>query len=196
MDETGLGAVFRQAWGRDTCDPHDLAEWTAGNPARGQCGVTALITQELLGGDLVLGEVFVDGAKVGHHYWNRLPGGREIDFTADQFRPDEVVTGGQIQERPPGPPRRCREQYEILRARVSGRISPGCQEGSRPGVRKDLARVSGMVAQGGRRRDAEAGTIGPGEAPQVGEPPAVGDLADTVRPGIAAGQLGVHAVEA
>jgi hypothetical protein len=80
--------------------------------------VTALIIQDLLGGELVLGEVFTEDTKVGYHYWNRLPGGRDVDLTADQFYPQEVVVGGQVQQRPPGPPRRCRRQYEILRHHV------------------------------------------------------------------------------
>ncbi|WP_305788245.1 YunG family protein [Symbioplanes lichenis] len=113
-----LRPALRAAWGRDTCDPHDLDDWTPRNPARGQCGVTALVVQDLLGGELVLAEVHVAGVKVGHHYWNRLPGGREIDFTADQFRTEERVVGGAVQSRPAGPPGRCREQYELLRGRL------------------------------------------------------------------------------
>jgi hypothetical protein len=113
-----LRPILRVSWGPDTCDPHDLQDWRPENPARGQCGVTALVVQELLGGELVLGEVFVEKTKVGHHYWNRLPDGRDVDFTADQFHPAEVVTGGQVQPRPPHAPTRCREQYELLRRRV------------------------------------------------------------------------------
>ena len=78
--------AVRSAWGIDTCDPHDLADWHPGNPARGQCGATALVVNDLLGGDLVVGE--------------------------------ETVTGGRVVERPPGPVRRCREQYETLLERV------------------------------------------------------------------------------
>jgi len=40
--------------------------------------MTALVVQDFLGGDLILGEVHVDGIKVGNHYWNRVarrPGG-------------------------------------------------------------------------------------------------------------------------
>jgi hypothetical protein len=113
-----LRPILRVCWGPDTCDPHDLADWRPANPARGQCGVTAFIVQDLLGGELVLGEVFVDETLVGHHYWNRLPDGRDVDFTAEQFYPAEVVRGGQIQHRPPEAPKRCREQYELLRRRV------------------------------------------------------------------------------
>ncbi|MFC7532056.1 hypothetical protein [Actinoplanes sp. GCM10030250] len=124
-DIDSLRPILRSAWGADTCDPHDLADWHPGNPARGQCGVTALVVQELLGGDLVLGEVVAGGVKVGHHYWNRLPDGRDVDFTAGQFHPGEVVTGGEVQRRPPGAPQRCREQYELLRRRCAEALRVG-----------------------------------------------------------------------
>jgi 8-oxo-dGTP pyrophosphatase MutT (NUDIX family) len=112
----------RDAWGPDTCDPVDLADWTPDNPSRGQCGVTALVVQDLLGGELVLGEVFEGGARRGAHYWNRLPDGTEVDLTRDQFGPSEIVTGGMRVARPAGPPRRCRGQYELLRHRVHARL--------------------------------------------------------------------------
>jgi hypothetical protein len=118
-----LRPILRAAWGADTCDPHDLPDWRPDNPARGQCGVTALVVQDLLGGDLVLGEVLVDQVKVGHHYWNRLPDGRDVDFTADQFHPGEVVAFGRLQQRPPDAPRRCREQYELLSRRVHAALA-------------------------------------------------------------------------
>jgi hypothetical protein len=80
--------------------------------------MTAFVVQDLLGGDLILGEVQVDGVKTGNHYWNRLPDGSEVDFTADQFYPGEVIANGQVVHRPPDAPRRYREQYELLRERV------------------------------------------------------------------------------
>ena len=110
--------VLRAAWGPDTCDPHDLPDWRPDNPARGQCGVTALVVHDLLGGELILGEVWVDGARTGSHYWNRLPDGREVDLTAEQFHPGEVIAGGEPQRRPPDAPRRCREEYQTLSRRV------------------------------------------------------------------------------
>ncbi|MGI5243734.1 YunG family protein [Dactylosporangium sp. CA-139066] len=118
-----LRPALRAAWGPDTCDPHDLANWRPDNPARGQCGTTALVVQDLLGGELLLGEVHVDGVKIGHHWWNRLPDGTTIDLTADQFHPGETVIGGQIRHRPPDAPRRCRGQYELLRHRVLGTLA-------------------------------------------------------------------------
>ncbi|MFC3985581.1 YunG family protein [Streptosporangium jomthongense] len=119
-----LRPLLRAAWGPDTCDPVGREQWRPDNPARSQCGTTALVVQDLLGGDLILGEVHVDGAKAWNHYWNRLPDGTEVDFTSDQFGSGEVVVGGHVQHRPPGPPRRCREQYELLRQRVFNALAP------------------------------------------------------------------------
>ena len=92
--------------------------------------MTALIIQDLLGGELILGEVLTAGAKIGYRYWNRLPGGRGIDLTADQFYPQEVVVGGQVRQRLPGPPRRCRRQYEILRHRFLAALYGDAAEGT------------------------------------------------------------------
>ncbi|WP_327092412.1 hypothetical protein OIE66_17720 [Nonomuraea sp. NBC_01738] len=113
-----LRPLLLAAWGPDTCDPVGREQWRPDNPARSQCGTTALVVHDLLGGELILGEVHVDGAKVWNHYWNRLPDGTEVDFTSDQFQPGEVVANGRVQQRPSGPPRRCREEYELLRLRV------------------------------------------------------------------------------
>jgi hypothetical protein len=115
---TEVENAVRTSWGADTCDPVDRADWSPANPARGQCGMTALVLHDLLGGDLVLGEVHVAGERTGVHYWNRLGAGVELDLTRDQFRPDETVVGGQVVQRPAGPPRRCREEYDLLRGRV------------------------------------------------------------------------------
>ncbi len=113
-----LEQVIRDAWGPDTCDVKDPGEWSPDNPARGQCGVTAIVLKELIGGDLVRADVHAGTTRVGGHYWNRLPGGLDLDLTREQFNDREVVGVGWIVDQPPGPPRRCREQYDTFRARV------------------------------------------------------------------------------
>lgn len=80
--------------------------------------MTALVVQDILGGDLIIAEVHEEGVQIGYHYWNRLPDGSEVDLTADQFRPEEKVVGGKVIARPPDAPRSHREQYEFLRGRV------------------------------------------------------------------------------
>lgn len=63
--------------------------------------MTALVVQELVGGELLLADVYNDdGSRQGVHYWNRLAGGLEIDLTREQFLASEVVQTPQVAERP------------------------------------------------------------------------------------------------
>ena len=120
-----LRSVIRAAWGSDTCYPNFSDDWGPDNPGRGQCGMTALVVQDILGGDLMLAEVHIDGVKDSNHYWNRLPDGTEVDLTAGQFLPCEVIVNPQVVHRPPDAPRRFREQYELLRNRVLAALESG-----------------------------------------------------------------------
>lgn len=70
-------AVFRaveRAW-----SPASSTVWRQDNPAAGQCSVTALLLQEMLGGHLLK-------TRVGDawHFYNDFGGGR-VDLTAGQF---------------------------------------------------------------------------------------------------------------
>lgn len=112
-----IEAAVRSSWAADTTTPAHRPHWTPGSPARDQCGVTALVLHDLLGGDLIRGEVRVDGVRTDYHWWNRLGPGTEIDLTREQFAPEEVVTGGTVVARPPEIVR-LREEYELLRGRV------------------------------------------------------------------------------
>ncbi|MGW3654342.1 YunG family protein [Streptomyces sp. NPDC005151] len=126
--------ALRSSWGVDTCAPEDMNSWRPDNPARGQCGVTAVVVNDLLGGDLVYGEVRVRAEFTDYHWWNRFHG-IDIDLTREQFDPSEVVGQGTMVVRPPGPPNRCREQYELLRRRVFTHL--GLAEGDGRGAREE-----------------------------------------------------------
>jgi hypothetical protein len=116
---TDIEQAVRSAWGQDTYPPDARNPWDPDNPARGQCGVTAAVLNDILGGELVRGEVQVDGERVDFHWWNRLAGGLEIDLTREQFGPHEIVTEGVAVARPPGNQmKRLRAEYELLRQRV------------------------------------------------------------------------------
>ncbi|WP_229071040.1 hypothetical protein [Actinoplanes sp. DH11] len=121
-----IETAVRAGWAADTCSPDDVerAAWEPGNPAWGHCDITALLLNDLLGGDLVLGEVHLDGERHGFHWWNRLPGGLEIDLTREQFRRGQTITAARVVERPPGRPRRRAEEYELLRSRVARHLGP------------------------------------------------------------------------
>jgi hypothetical protein len=58
------------------------SKWTSENPANGQCGVTALVVNDLLGGDIKKTEL-----SKGWHFYNTI-NGKRYDFTASQFKED------------------------------------------------------------------------------------------------------------
>ncbi|MGX1194579.1 YunG family protein [Metabacillus sp. SLBN-84] len=58
------------------------SKWTPENPAKGQCGVTALVVHDLLGG-----EIEKTNAVEGWHFYNEIDSVR-VDFTASQFEGD------------------------------------------------------------------------------------------------------------
>ena len=122
-----IESAFRASWAADTCSPDDVerAGWQADNPAWGHCDVTALLLSYMLGSDLMVGEVHLDGVQHGFHWWNRLYSGIEIDLTREQFRLGQTVSAARVVERPPGRPKRRATAYDLLRQRVLSRLGEG-----------------------------------------------------------------------
>lgn len=114
--------TIQEAWCRETSsDPNN---WTPENPAYGQCAVTALVVQDLLGGKLMRG--VINGVS---HYWNVISVNTDqtwkvqaLDLTAQQFH-GVTKWEGEMLERSreyvlsfPDTKRR----YELLKARING----------------------------------------------------------------------------
>jgi hypothetical protein len=118
--------AIRASWSEDTVDPDD--GWAPDNPSQGQCDVTALVVQDLLGGELMATDVYLGDERLMAHMWNRLPSGIEIDLTREQFRNGERlgeprVVGPRPDPFPEDHPRYFRyEQYLVLAERVRGRL--------------------------------------------------------------------------
>lgn len=108
--------AVRASWAADTCSADDVARapWTADNPGWGHCDVTALVVNDILGGDLMVAEVQVDGEQHGYHWRNLLPTGVEVDLARDQFRHGQVVTPGRVVKRPAAPPRYRNREYLLF----------------------------------------------------------------------------------
>lgn len=45
---TDIERAVRSSWGADTSPPEFRSRWRPDNPARGQCGVTAMVLNDLL----------------------------------------------------------------------------------------------------------------------------------------------------
>lgn len=132
-----LEEAIRGAWSEDTASEDN--EWSPDNPSCGQCDITTLVVHDLLGGEVLAADVFLDGERVEAHMWNRLASGLEVDLTREQFRAGQVLGDPTVRTRPatfePTHPRYHRyEQYLVLSERVratlglsdsdSGRIAP------------------------------------------------------------------------
>jgi hypothetical protein len=70
----GFAERLSKAWSAETA-----STWLPANTARGQCSVTALAAQRLLGGELLKTQT-----DSGPHFYNRI-GGHRVDFTSAQF---------------------------------------------------------------------------------------------------------------
>lgn len=101
-----IRSALKTAWSIETS-----SKWLPDNPALGQCGVTALVVQDLLGGDILktrTGDAW--------HFYNRI-GGKRLDFTQAQFSSPIVYSDfpadreEALADTSPG-------QYRILRERL------------------------------------------------------------------------------
>jgi hypothetical protein len=74
FDPQQVAQSLRKSWSLATA-----RQWTKENPAAGQCNVTALLVQELFGGELLKTRL-----PEGDHFYNRIDDQR-YDFTESQF---------------------------------------------------------------------------------------------------------------
>lgn len=87
-----IEAALRRAWARETAYPGVQNEWSVKNPAWGQCAVTALLIQEMFGGELLENEEH-------NHIWNTLPDGSQHDFSREQFQTDTDLSTYKVRTR-------------------------------------------------------------------------------------------------
>lgn len=69
------------------------SKWSPQNPANGQCGVTALVVNDFLGG-----EILKTKTPDGWHYYNKIDGIR-CDFTESQFAKNTALPRHSFQSR-------------------------------------------------------------------------------------------------
>lgn len=105
-DPAALRDALETAWSIETS-----TRWTKDVPALGQCGVTALVVNDLFGGDILK-----TPTPQGMHFYNRI-GTHRFDLTASQFA-EPVRYDDQVSSRAEAMADTSPEQYEALRARL------------------------------------------------------------------------------
>ena len=70
-----------QAMSKDTCYHGDVDNWYPTNPTAGHCAITAILIQEILGGEVCKTKV-----NRRSHYFNVLDDHTIVDATAEQFK--------------------------------------------------------------------------------------------------------------
>ena len=111
FDEQTVRAALNNSWSIDSAQ-----QWTAENPAAGQCNVTAAVIHDLFGGDILRTRI-----PEGFHYYNRIDG-VVVDLTDGQFtepieyadeRSDRMATMANVSE----------EEYEALRTKLERELA-------------------------------------------------------------------------
>lgn len=76
--------------------------------------MTSLVVHDIFGGDILAADVLVEGQRVEAHMWHRLPGGRELDLTREQFRRGETIGEPSVRQQPDHPRYHRYEAYLVL----------------------------------------------------------------------------------
>ena len=92
-DRERVFKAIRDSWSPETCGEPE--KFSPDNPSWQQCDASAFVAWEHLGGDLVLGKVFLDGERTEHHYWNRIDG-EDFDLTREQFQNGENIVEANV----------------------------------------------------------------------------------------------------
>jgi len=115
-DANAVYEALAESWDIETSDEPEA--WSSSNPSRGQCGASALVTNDWLGGRILLSKVYVDQRQIGYHYQNLLNSGELFDPTGDQFHAHEVVGKPAAVERTSVFPKYGISRYKVLSRRV------------------------------------------------------------------------------
>jgi hypothetical protein len=73
-----LHDALEHSWDAETCAEWERDEWSSCLPSFGQCTVTALVVQDILGGKIVKDSN-------NDHFWNVFEDGTEADLSREQL---------------------------------------------------------------------------------------------------------------
>src|SRR3954447_26928695 len=89
MTRSEIESAIEASWSIETT--YCVENYINRDPAWGNCAVTALLVQDLLGGELMQGCAIEPGQAGTAHYWNRVDG-LDMDLTWRQFVQGTILT--------------------------------------------------------------------------------------------------------
>lgn len=84
-EQRHLYDLLNTSWSKDTCPDRLKSKWDKSNNTVGQCSITALIVQDIFGGN-IYGIPLIDG---GYHCFNKI-GDVIFDLTSEQFGDEKL----------------------------------------------------------------------------------------------------------
>lgn len=109
-----LQKAFEASWAKDTCWPKCF---NPKNLSAGHCRVTSAVAYTLLGGEILFATI--SKKPLYTHFWNRLPDGKEYDFTKGQFDKNvKIPKGKKISFKKVMDAPQMKKTYSILLERV------------------------------------------------------------------------------
>lgn len=123
--QSKLEQAIRQSWSKETCYPPARTYWNPWESFLGQCRVTSMVVQDIMGGDIKY-------SYNKNHCWNVLPDGTEMDLTSEQFDKDTVFDDAKIVSRDflitEEPDMEVQERYDILKEKVQSHLKTGYEQ--------------------------------------------------------------------
>lgn len=107
----------------------DPKRWCSRNPLWGHCAVIAMLAHGLFGEKILNGKINFKTFKNISHYWNLLPDGQEIDFSALQFGKNKIalpkgrnITGSVVFHRI-----KKSKRFKLLAFRLAKKLNDDCK---------------------------------------------------------------------
>lgn len=117
----GTGIQLRKdlekGWTKETCHPSYRDKWSIELPSIGQCAITAMYLNEIMGWDIY--ETLIGKSR---HFFNKDSNGFIYDLTSDQFSDNDINYEFSRKREFKDLYKSCKNRYELFKSNLKGNI--------------------------------------------------------------------------
>lgn len=117
----GTGIQLRKdlekGWTRDTCHPSHRDKWSIELPSTGQCAITAMYLNEIMGWDIY--ETLIGKCR---HFFNKDSNGFIYDLTSDQFSDNDINYEFSRKREFKDLYKSCKNRYELFKSNLKHNV--------------------------------------------------------------------------